>query len=75
VWFLVQETRRKKKNTPALTVPQVREALILHRASRCDTHERIAQVRTQRLRRNELTRFYHYKKRNLLPPRKPRQRE
>jgi len=48
-----------EKDDAALTVPQVREALalILHRASRCDTPERIAEVRIQRLQRNEPARF------------------
>jgi hypothetical protein len=60
-----------------LTAPQVQEALalILHRACRCDTPERIAQERTRRLERNELARFYHYKARKLLPPLKAHQRE
>ena len=55
---------------PALTVPQVRMglALILHRASRCDTPARVAEERTRRLERNEAARFYHYKARNQLAP-------
>ncbi len=55
---------------PALTVPQVRMglALILHRASRCDTPVRVARERTRRLERNESARFYHYKARNQLAP-------
>ena len=53
-----------------MTVPQVRMglALILHRASRCDTPIRVARERTRRLERNEAARFYHYKARNHLAP-------
>lgn len=69
-WFLVVEARREKKVAPALTVPQVRMglALILHRASRCDTPSRVAREQTRRLARNELARFYHYKAHKQLAP-------
>ena len=69
-WFLIQETLRGKQSTPALTLPQVREglAMILHEASGCAGLERIARERTRRLQRNEMARFYHWKKHNLLAP-------
>ena len=53
-----------------MTVPQVRMglALILRRASGCDTPSRVARERTRRLERNEAARFYHYKARNQLAP-------
>lgn len=69
-WFLVQETRRGKKWTPAITVPQVRERLaqLLRTACDCDGPIRIARECTRRLERNQLARFYHWKRRNSLPP-------
>lgn len=69
-WFLIQETLRGKQSTPALTLPQVREglAMILHEACGCADLERIVRERTRRLQRNELARFYHWKKHNLLAP-------
>jgi hypothetical protein len=80
-WFLVEEARRGKKTTPALTVPQVRMglALIPHRASRCDIPSRVSRERTLWLERNESARFYHYKARNqpaplkISPHERPRQ--
>ena len=70
VWFLIQETLRGQQSTPALTLPQVREglAVILHEASGCAALDRIARERTRRLQRNEMARFYHWKKHNLLAP-------
>lgn len=69
-WFLIQETLRGQQSTPALTLPQVREglAMILHEASGCAALERILHERTRRLQRNEMARFYHWKKHNLLAP-------
>lgn len=48
-----------EKWTPALTVPQIREAfeLLLHRALNCDTTERIARERNRKLIRNKLARL------------------
>lgn len=48
-WFLVQEARRGKKRTPAMTVSQIREALaqMRHAASGCDRPTRIARERTR----------------------------
>ncbi len=69
-WFLIQETLRGQQSTPALTLPQVREglAVILHEASGCAALERMVRERTRRLQRNEMARFYHWKKHNLLAP-------
>lgn len=59
-----------KKWTPAITVPQIREglAMILHQACDCANPDRIVHERKRRLIRNELARFYHWMKRNLLAP-------
>ena len=69
-WFLVRETERGKKWTPALTLPQIRQgiALILHEAFQCGTMSQRLKECQQRLQRDELARFYHWKQRNLLAP-------
>ena len=69
-WFLIQEALRGKKWTPAITVPQIREglAIILHQTCDCANPNRIIHERNRRLVRNELARFYHRMKRNLLAP-------
>jgi SRSO17 transposase len=69
-WFLVTETHRGKKWTPAMTLPQIREgiALILHIAWQCGTIPRMLHERARRLQRNELARLYHWKQRNCLAP-------
>ena len=73
-WWPTGSSPRKpvgeKKETPAITFPQVREAiaLLLHSASQCDGPIRIARERTRRLQRNQLARYYHHKQRNLLAP-------
>jgi SRSO17 transposase len=69
-WFLIQESLRGREWTPAMTVPQVREGLaaIFHRAQSGGGVEQIRRERMLRLRRNELTRFYHWKQHNLLAP-------
>ncbi len=70
IWFLTQEALRGKPLTPAITVPQIREgiAMSLHKICDCADPVRIARERTRRLERNELARFYHWKKHNLLAP-------
>lgn len=70
LWFLTQEALRGKPLTPAITVPQIREgiAMVLHKFCNCADPMRIARERTRRLERNELARFYHWKKHNLLAP-------
>ena len=69
-WFLIQEALRGKKWTPAITVPQIREglAMILHQTCDCANPDRIIHECKRRLVRNELARFYHWMKRNLLAP-------
>ena len=69
-WFLVQETERGKKWTPAMTLPQMRQgvAVILREAYRCDPMSHLLDACQKRLQRNELARFYHWKQRNRLPP-------
>jgi hypothetical protein len=69
-WFVVTETRRGKKWTPALTLPQMRDgiAVILHEACRCGTMPRLLHERERRLQRHELARLYHWKQRNCLVP-------
>lgn len=70
IWFLTQEALRGKPLVPAITVPQIREgiAMSLHKICDCADPARIARDRTRRLERNELARFYHWKKHNLLAP-------
>ena len=57
-------------------MPQVRDsiALLLHRKLNSDHPEQICLNRTRRLQRNEEARFYHYKARNLLAPKRVDQR-
>jgi hypothetical protein len=74
VWFLISETHRGQQWTPALTLPQVRyglsvlllETLVTLGVSSIGRHVQ------RQLRRNELARFYHYRTRKCLPPRKLR---
>ena len=56
--------------TPAMTFPQLRALLakLLHAASGCDLPVRIARECTARLERNQLAKFHHYKRHNLLAP-------
>jgi len=53
-----------------LPKPQIRQgiALILHEAFQCGTMSHRLKECQQRLQRNELARFYHWKHRNLLVP-------
>ena len=69
-WFLVCKSHREKKCSPAITAPQIRDgiAMLLRTAYQCDTPTQIAKNKTRRLRRNELARFYHWKRHNRLPP-------
>jgi SRSO17 transposase len=71
-WFLTQEARRGKKSVPALTVRQVRRAIgqVLHRVAGYDRPARVRRTMERWLRRNEEARFYHWKSRNRLPPRR-----
>jgi SRSO17 transposase len=74
VWFLIGETHRGQQLTPALTLPQVRyglSLLLIEVFCTPSIHYICRQVHRQ-LMRNELARFYHYRTRNCLPPRKLR---
>jgi SRSO17 transposase len=74
VWFLISETHRGQQWTPALTLPQVRyglSLLLLEVFCPLGVPSICRHVQRQ-LMRNELARFYHYRTRNCLPPKKLR---
>ena len=74
VWFLIGETHRGQQLTPALTLPQVRygvSVLLMEVFCTLSVAYICRQVHRQ-LMRNELARFYHYRTRNCIPPRKLR---
>jgi SRSO17 transposase len=74
VWFLIGETHRGQRWTPALTLPQVRyglSVLLLEVFCTPGTDSICRQVSRQ-LMRNELARFYHHRTRKCMPPRKLR---
>ena len=75
-WFLICEARRGKKYTPAITVPLVRALLDILLRQACDRQHPDWEIRSAQRKstRKELARFYHYKKHNLLPPRRLKQR-
>ena len=70
VWFLNQETRRGKKFTPALTMPQLRQLIggVIEVYLRTNVPEALCRRSTRWLQRNEQARFYQYRSRNILPP-------
>ena len=74
VWFLMSETHRGQQLTPALTLPQVRSGLSLLLLEVFCTRgmDSICRQVQRQLLRNELARFYHYRTRKCLPPRKLR---
>jgi SRSO17 transposase len=76
VWFLNQETRRGKKLTPALTLPQLRQLIggVIDVYLRTNVPESLCRRSTRWLQRNEQARFYQYRSRNILPPLKNRLR-
>jgi len=53
-----------------MTLPQIRQgiALIVREVFQCGTMSHRLEERQKRLRRNELARFYHWKRHNLLAP-------
>jgi SRSO17 transposase len=72
VWFLIGETHRGQSLTPALTLPQVRDGLsllLLEVYCTPGVDDICRQVQRQ-LQRNESARFYHYRTRKCIPPRK-----
>ena len=70
VWFLNQETRRGKKLTPALTLPQLRQLIggVIDVYLRTNVPDSLCRRSTRWLQRNEQARFYQYRSRNILPP-------
>jgi len=74
VWFLIAETHRGQRLTPALTLPQVRyglSMLLLETFLTLGVSSICRHVQRQ-LMRNESARFYHHHARKCLPPRKLR---
>jgi SRSO17 transposase len=71
-WFLVGEALRGKPLAPAITVPLVRAglALLIEEARGPFDADRIARHTQRQTTRNELARFYHWKRRNLLAPKR-----
>ena len=53
-----------------MTLPQMRQgiAVILREVLQCGTIAPMLEERQKRLRRNELARLYHWKRRNQLAP-------
>jgi len=74
VWFLITETHRGQQLTPALTLPQVRYglSLLLLEVYCTPGVDDICRHVQQQLQRNEAARFYHYRARKHIPPRKLR---
>src|SRR6266404_3233176 len=74
VWFLIGETHRGQQWTPALTLPQVRYglSLLLLEVYCTPNIDYLCRQVHRQLMRNELARFYHYRTRNCLPPKKLR---
>ena len=74
VWFLIGATHRGQQLTPALILPQVRYglSLLLMEAFCALSIPYICRHVHRQLVRNELARFYHYRTRNCIPPRKLR---
>jgi SRSO17 transposase len=74
IWFLIGETHRGQQVTPALTLPQVRyglSLLLLEVYCTPGVDDICRQVQRQ-LQRNESARYYHYRTRKCIPPRKLR---
>jgi SRSO17 transposase len=74
VWFLIGETHRGQRLTPALTLPQVRYglSLLLLEVYCTPGIDNICRQVQRQLLRNESARFYHHYTRKCLPPRKLR---
>src|SRR5215467_5198900 len=74
VWFLIGETHRGQQVTPALTLPQVRYglSLLLLEVYCTPGIDSICRHVQRQLQRNEAARFYHYRTRKYIPPRKLR---
>lgn len=74
VWFLIGETHRGQRLTPALTLPQVRYGLsrLLLEVYCTPGMDYICRQVQRQLLRNELARFYHHHTRKCIPLRKLR---
>ena len=74
VWFLIGETHRGQRLTPALTLPQVRYglSLLLLEVYCTPGIDNICRQVQRQLLRNESARFYHHHTRKCIPPRKLR---
>ncbi len=68
--FLNEETRRGKKQTPAMTVPQARRLIAAQIEHQLQSHmpSHTAATAQRWLQRNELASASRYESRNLLPP-------
>ncbi len=66
----------RKKLTPALTLPQLRQLIggVIEVYLRTNVPEALCRRSTRWLQRNEQARFYQYRSRNILPPLKNRLR-
>ena len=71
-WCRVGRARWGKKQTPALTVPQVQAmiARLLDGLVKRNCPSRIRRTMARRLKRNEEARLYHWHRRKRLPPRR-----
>jgi SRSO17 transposase len=74
IWFLIGETHRGQQLTPALTLPQVRYglSLLLLEVYCTPGVDYICRQVQRQLQRNESARYYHYRTRKCIPPRKLR---
>jgi SRSO17 transposase len=74
VWFLIGETHRGQRLTPALTLPQVRYglSLLLLEVYCTPGMDNICRQVQRQLLRNESARFYHHYTRKCIPLRKLR---
>src|SRR5712664_2868990 len=74
VWFLIGEAHRGQQVIPALTLPQVRYglSLLLLEVYCTPGVDYICRQVQRQLQRNESARFYHYRTRKCMPPRKLR---
>lgn len=68
LWFLVQEQRRLKGKTPAMTLQQARAGIAELLDNPDADAEALAERLTRRLKRNEQTRIAHWRTSGLLPP-------
>jgi len=71
-WFLTQEKQRGKTSAPCLSVPEVRWIIgqLLHEELQSNTVKELCRRATRLNRRKEQARFYYWKTRNRLAPRK-----